>query len=222
MAAHRVVAALLLLAAVDALVPRPTRLPLRRRRAAASVAMMGRKFENNKLKMAKTAAAYTKKASLIGKKIKVAVRAGGPDPNSNRALGLVIKEAQALNVKREIVDRNIKAASGDKDGADFKELTYELYGHGGVGVVVNALSDNNNRARVPPASRARARGRRATRAPRQVHGRRDRLQEGVAQARRDGVRAPQLRAQGPHHGQRRDRRGTARARARPPKKTAPP
>ena len=86
------------------------------------------------------------KSSYIGKKIKVAVKAGGPDPDANRALGLIIKEAQALNVKRDIVDRNIKAASSDKDGADFKELTYELYGHGGVGFVINALSDNSNRA----------------------------------------------------------------------------
>ena len=91
----------------------------------SSTIVMGRKFENNKLKMAKTALAYAKKASYIGKKIAMAVKAGGPDPDSNRALGLVIKEAQALNVKREIVDRNIKAASSDKDSADFKELTYD-------------------------------------------------------------------------------------------------
>lgn len=108
--------------------------------------MMGRKFENNKLKMAKSAAAYTKKASLIGKKIKIAVRAGGPDVDNNRQLALVVKEAMALNVKRDIVDRNIKAASGKAEGADFKELRYETYGYGGVGFVINALSDNNNRA----------------------------------------------------------------------------
>ena len=137
---------LALAAGANALVPHKSFAPTAARAAPATVTMMGRKFENNKLKMAKTAAAYTKKASLIGKKIKVAVRAGGPDPDSNRALGLIIKEAQALNVKREIVDRNIKAASEGKDGADFKELTYELYLHGGAGVVINALSDNNNRA----------------------------------------------------------------------------
>ena len=144
------VVAAVLVGLAEGLVCRPASLlsGVRGRRGprAASVVMMGRKFENNKLKMAKTAAAYTKKASLIGKKIKVAVRAGGPDPDSNRALGLIIKEAQALNVKRDIVDRNIKAASEGKDGADFKELTYELYGHGGAGFIVNALSDNNNRA----------------------------------------------------------------------------
>lgn len=141
-------ALLILATAAWALVPRtaPAAPATRARRRDATVTMMGRKFENNKVKMAKTAAAYTKKASYIGKKIKVAVKAGGPDPDSNRALGLVIREAQALNVKREIVDRNIKAASTAKDAADFKELTYEIYGHGGVGFIINALSDNNNRA----------------------------------------------------------------------------
>mmetsp|Transcript_12482 Transcript_12482/g.37113 ORF Transcript_12482/g.37113 Transcript_12482/m.37113 type:complete len:291 (+) Transcript_12482:91-963(+) len=142
--------ALLLLAAAAcrALVLRPQNPMTARRRTSsrADVVMMGRKFENNKVKMAKTAAAYTKKASYIGKKIKVAVKAGGPDPDSNRALGMAMKEAQALNVKREIVDRNIKAASESAAGADFKELTYELYGHGGVGFIINALSDNSNRA----------------------------------------------------------------------------
>ena len=137
---------LLLLLAASAAALQPAMPTYRRRHSAKRVVMMGRKFENNKVKMAKTAAANAKKSSYIGKKIKVAVKAGGPDPDANRALGLIIKEAQALNVKRDIVDRNIKAASSDKDGADFKELTYELYGHGGVGFVINALSDNSNRA----------------------------------------------------------------------------
>ena len=136
----------LLLTAASAAALRPALPATQHRRRRGAVTMMGRKFENNKVKMAKTAAANAKKSSYIGKKIKVAVKAGGPDPDANRALGLIIKEAQALNVKRDIVDRNIKAASSDKDGADFKELTYELYGHGGVGFVINALSDNSNRA----------------------------------------------------------------------------
>ena len=136
----------LVLIAASAAALRPALPATEHRRRRGAVTMMGRKFENNKVKMAKTAAANAKKSSYIGKKIKVAVKAGGPAPDANRALGLIIKEAQALNVKRDIVDRNIKAASSDKDGADFKELTYELYGHGGVGFVINALSDNSNRA----------------------------------------------------------------------------
>jgi len=108
--------------------------------------MMGRKFENNKLKMAKTALAYAKKASYIGKKVVVAVKASGDgDPNSNRALAAVMREANALDVPKDVVDRNIKKAL-DPVTADYKELTYEAYGFGGVGLVVNVLSDNNNRA----------------------------------------------------------------------------
>ena len=65
------------------------------RPAAARVLMMGRKFENNKLKMAKTALAYAKKASYIGKKVVVAVKAGGDDPGINRQLAAVMAEVSA-------------------------------------------------------------------------------------------------------------------------------
>ena len=98
-----------------------------------------------KLKMAKTALAYAKKASYIGKKVVMAVKAAGDDPVTNRALGAVIREANALDVPKDVVERNIKKAM-DPVTADYKELTYEAYGHGGVGLIINALSDNNNRA----------------------------------------------------------------------------
>jgi len=107
--------------------------------------MMGRKFENNKLKMAKTALAYAKKASYIGKKVVVAVKAGGDDPSSNLQLAKVLAEANSLNVPKDVIQRNIKKAM-DPVTADYKELTYEAYGVGGVGMIINCLSDNNNRA----------------------------------------------------------------------------
>ncbi|KAL3893635.1 MAG: hypothetical protein SGPRY_014094, partial [Prymnesium sp.] len=114
---------------------------------------MGRKFENNKLKMAKTALAYAKKvlptwqtsASYIGKKVVVAVKAGGDDPSSNLQLAKVLSEANSLNVPKDVIQRNIKKAM-DPVTADYKELTYEAYGIGGVGMIINCLSDNNNRA----------------------------------------------------------------------------
>lgn len=109
------------------------------------VVCMGRKFENNKLKMAKTALAYAKKASYIGKKVVVAVKAGGDDPSINRALAAVMAEANALNVPKDVVTKNIKRAM-DTDTADYMELTYEAYGHGGVGLIINVLADNKNRA----------------------------------------------------------------------------
>jgi YebC/PmpR family DNA-binding regulatory protein len=111
----------------------------------AAVSMMGRRFENNKMRMAKSQAQYAKKASYIGKKVIIAVKASGPDPDINRALAGVIREANALEVLKDVIDRNIKRAL-EPDTSDFKELTFEAYGFGGVGLVINVLSDNNNRA----------------------------------------------------------------------------
>ena len=119
--------------------------PRCRSRAPLSEIVMGRKFENNKLKMAKTALAYAKKASYIGKKVVVAVKASGDDPAVNRQLAAVMAEANALNVPKDVVTKNIKRAM-DTDTANFDELTYEAYGVGGVGIIINCLSDNKNRA----------------------------------------------------------------------------
>mmetsp|Transcript_77171 Transcript_77171/g.231546 ORF Transcript_77171/g.231546 Transcript_77171/m.231546 type:complete len:285 (-) Transcript_77171:297-1151(-) len=123
----------------------PPRVAPRTAPRAGDARMMGRKFENNKLKMAKTALAYAKKASYIGKKVVVAVKAGGDDPSTNLQLAKVLSEANSMNVPKDVISRNIKKAM-DPVTADYKELTYEAYGVGGVGMVINCLSDNNNRA----------------------------------------------------------------------------
>ena len=80
-------------------------MPAMRTSAARSqpVVMMGRKFENNKLKMAKTALAYAKKASYIGKKVVNAVKSSGEaDPSVNLQLAAVMREANALNVPKDV------------------------------------------------------------------------------------------------------------------------
>ena len=107
--------------------------------------VMGRKFENNKLRMAKTALAYAKKASYIGKKVVIAVKSGGGDPTINRQLAAVMAEANALNVPKDVIKNNVKRAL-DKDTSSYEELTYEVYGHGGVGLIIGCLTDNKNRA----------------------------------------------------------------------------
>jgi len=132
--------ALMLLLAADSCT-----LHVARAASRTSTIVMGRKFENNKLKMAKTALAYAKKASYIGKKVVIAVKAGGDDPTINRPLAAVLAEANALNVPKDVVNKNIKRAM-DTDTANYDELTYEAYGHGGVGMIINVLSDNKNRA----------------------------------------------------------------------------
>jgi YebC/PmpR family DNA-binding regulatory protein len=82
----------------------------------------------------------------FGKRIIMAVKQGGsPDPNANRSLADVIKQARANNVPADNITRAIKKASEANTG-DFKESTFEAYGHGGISFVINVLSDNKNRA----------------------------------------------------------------------------
>ena len=84
-------------------------------------------------------------ASYIGKKVVIAVKAGGDDPDVNAALAAAMREANALNVPKDVIERNVKKAM-DPTTAAAKELTYEAYGVGGVGLIINVLSDNTNRA----------------------------------------------------------------------------
>ncbi len=82
--------------------------------------------------------------SRFAKEIISAVKLGGPDPKSNSRLRLAIQKAKAINMPGENIDRNIKKAASP-DQADFLSMTYEIYGHGGVGIIVEAMTDNKNR-----------------------------------------------------------------------------
>ena len=82
--------------------------------------------------------------SRVAKEIISAVKLGGPDPKANTRLRLALQKAKAANVPQENIDRNIKKASS-QDQADYTELTYELYGHGGVGIIAEVMTDNKNR-----------------------------------------------------------------------------
>lgn len=82
--------------------------------------------------------------SRITKEIITAVKLGGPDPKSNSRLRLVILKAREANMPSDNIERNIKKASS-ADQADFSEFTYEMYGYGGVGMILDIMSDNKNR-----------------------------------------------------------------------------
>ncbi len=82
--------------------------------------------------------------SRIAKEIISAVKVGGPEPKNNPRLRLAVQKAKEANMPNDNVDRNIKKASND-DQSDYESLTYEIYGHGGVGVIVEAMTDNKNR-----------------------------------------------------------------------------
>lgn len=102
------------------------------------------KWANIKHKKERADAAKGKVFSRMAKEIISAVKMGGPDPKSNPRLRLAIQKAKAVNVPNDNIDRNIKKASS-QDFSNFEEVTYEIYGHGGVGIVVVATTDNKNR-----------------------------------------------------------------------------
>lgn len=110
----------------------------------SSVLFMGRAAAVRAATKAKTDGAKAKKNNLFAKRLIIAVKAGGPDPEVNRQLGQVISDAKAAQVPKDIIQRNIEKASTTK--SDYKQSVFEFYGYGGVGFLVNVLTDNDNRA----------------------------------------------------------------------------
>ncbi|OJF75941.1 MAG: transcriptional regulator [Treponema sp. CETP13] len=80
------------------------------------------------------------------KEISIAARMGGGDPDSNPRLRTAITKARGANMPKDNITRAIKKGTGDLGGANYEEKTYEGYGAGGVAILVDVLTDNNNRA----------------------------------------------------------------------------
>ena len=105
---------------------------------------MGRAFEYRKARKLKRWGTMAKTFTKIGKEISIAVKAGGPDPQSNSRLRVLIQNAKAANMPKENVERAIKKAVS-KDQADYKEVVYEGYGPYGIAVIVETATDNPTR-----------------------------------------------------------------------------
>ena len=105
---------------------------------------MGRAFEFRKARKMKRWGAMSKTFTKIGKEISMAVKEGGPNPDSNARLRAVIQNAKAANMPKDNVERAIKKAS-EKDTAAYKEALFEGYAPHGIAVVVETATDNNNR-----------------------------------------------------------------------------
>lgn len=103
------------------------------------------KFANIKHKKEKNDAAKGKIFTKIGREIAVAVREGGPDPNSNSRLKDVIAKAKSNNMPNDTIERSIKKAAGDANAVNYEPVTYEGYGPNGTAIIVEALTDNKNR-----------------------------------------------------------------------------
>ena len=105
---------------------------------------MGRAFEFRKARKFKRWSAMAKTFTRIGKDIVMAVKEGGPNPETNSRLRAVMQNAKAANMPKENVERAIKKAS-EKDTADYKEVLFEGYAAHGIAVLVETATDNNNR-----------------------------------------------------------------------------
>ena len=90
----------------------------------------------------KRGAIFTK----LGREITIAARDGGGDPNANFRLRLAIQRARENNMPMDNIERAIKRGTGGGEGITLEEITYEGYGTGGAASLVEAMTDNRNRA----------------------------------------------------------------------------
>ncbi|SHH51758.1 YebC/PmpR family DNA-binding transcriptional regulator [Winogradskyella jejuensis] len=105
---------------------------------------MGRAFEFRKARKMKRWSAMSKAFTRIGKDIVMAVKEGGPDPDSNSRLRAVIQNAKSVNMPKDNIERAIKRAS-DKSQGDYKEVIFEGYAPHGIAILVETATDNNTR-----------------------------------------------------------------------------
>jgi len=79
------------------------------------------------------------------KEITVAARSGGGDPDGNARLRKAILDAKGGNMPNETIDRAIRRGTGEEEGVNYEEITYEGYGPGGVALLIESVTDNRNR-----------------------------------------------------------------------------
>ena len=105
---------------------------------------MGRAFEFRKARKLKRWGNMAKTFTRLGKQIAIAVAEGGPEPENNPRLRVIIATCKHENMPKDNIDRAIKNAMG-KDKSAYKTMTYEGYGPHGVAVFVDTLTDNTTR-----------------------------------------------------------------------------
>src|ERR1700759_1972926 len=103
------------------------------------------KFKNIMHRKGRADSARSKAFSKLSREITVAAKAGLPDPNMNSRLRLAVANAKAESMPKDVIDRAIKKAQGG-DAETYEEIRYEGFGPGGVGVIVEVMTDNRNRA----------------------------------------------------------------------------
>ena len=105
---------------------------------------MGRAFEYRKARKMARWANMAKTFTKIGREISLAVKEGGPDPDTNPRLRIAIQNAKTANMPKTNVENAIQKAAG-KDAESYDEVTYEGYAPHGIAVLVETATDNINR-----------------------------------------------------------------------------
>lgn len=96
----------------------------------------------------KKGAADAKRGKLFTRLIReitVAAREAGGDPDMNPRLRKAVADAKAANMPNDNIERAIRRGTGEEEGVDYEEITYEAYGPGGVAVLIETMTDNRNR-----------------------------------------------------------------------------
>jgi len=96
----------------------------------------------------KKEASDAKKSKLwtkVIKEITVSARLGGGDINGNPRLRSAVDKGRAVNMPNDVIERSIKKGTGDLDGVSYEEFSYEVFGPGGTGMIVEIMTDNRNR-----------------------------------------------------------------------------
>ncbi|HAN40868.1 MAG TPA: YebC/PmpR family DNA-binding transcriptional regulator [Candidatus Cloacimonetes bacterium] len=103
------------------------------------------KWSSIKHKKAASDAKRGKIYTRLVREIILAARQGGGDPDMNPRLRTAVNNAKKENMPRDNIERAIKRGSGEIEGEAYEEMTYEGYGHNGVGIIVDVMTDNINR-----------------------------------------------------------------------------
>ena len=104
------------------------------------------KWSTIKHKKAATDKKRGKIFTQLTKELTIAAREGGGDPSFNTRLGLAIDKAKANNMPKDNIERAVKRGTGELEGSELFELMYEAYAPNGVGLLVEVVTDNKNRA----------------------------------------------------------------------------
>lgn len=106
---------------------------------------MGRAFEFRKERKMKRWSKMAKQFTRVGKDIAMAVKESGPDPDTNPRLRMVLQNAKAINMPKDNIERAIKKAADKNNKEDFEETVFEGHGPGGIAIIIETATDNNNR-----------------------------------------------------------------------------